>query len=56
MNSPFNDSFSKEDRETHHESGPPELESPLKWSIEDDDDDGDPNDIKGTSAKHSRKD
>lgn len=54
MNSPFNDSFSKEVRETHHESGPPELESPLKWSIEDDD--GDPNDIKGTSAKHSGKD
>ena len=56
MNSLFNDSFSKEDTETHYESGPSELESPFKRSFEDDDDDSDPNDIKGTSAKHSRKD
>ena len=29
---------------------------PFKQSFEDDDDDSDPKDIKGTSAKHSRKD
>ena len=56
MNSLFNDSFSKEDTETHYESGPSEPESAFKRSFEDDDDDSDPKDIKGTSAKHSRKD
>ena len=56
MNSLFNDSFSKEDTETHYESDPSEPESPFKQSFEDDDDDSDPKDIKGTSAKHSRKD
>ena len=51
----FNDSFSKRGRETQYESGPPEHESPFKRSIEDDNDDVDPDDIKCSPAKLLRK-
>ena len=55
MNSLFNDPFSKRGSETRYESGPPEHKSPSKRSIEDDDNDGDPNDIKLSPAKLLRK-
>ena len=55
MNSLFNDPFSKRGSETHYESGPPEHKSPSKRSIEGDDNDGDPNDIKRSPAKLLRK-
>ena len=55
MNSLFNDPFSKRGSETRYESGPPEHKSPSKRSIEDDDNDGDPNDIKRSPAKLLRK-
>ena len=55
MNSLFNDPFSKRGSETRYESGPPEHKSPSKRSIEDDDNDGDPNDIKLSPPKLLRK-
>ena len=55
MNSLFNDPFSKRGSETRYESGPPEHKSPSKRSIEDDDNDGDPNDIKRSPAKLLQK-
>ena len=55
MNSLFNDPFSKRGRETQYESGPPEHKSPSKRSIEDDDNDGDPNNIKRSPAKLLQK-
>ena len=55
MHSFFNDPFSKRGRETQYESGPPEHESPSKRSIEDDNDDVDPDDIKCSPAKLLRK-
>ena len=55
MNSLFNDPFSKRGSETRYESGPPEHKSASKRSIEDDDNDGDPNDIKRSPAKLLRK-
>lgn len=55
MNSLFNDPFSKRGSEACYESGPPEHESPSKRSIEDDDNDGDPNNIKRSPAKLLRK-
>ena len=55
MNSLFNDPFSKRGSETRYESGPPEHKSPSKRSIEDDDNDGDPNDIKLSPPKLWRK-
>ena len=55
MSSFFNDPFSKRGRETQYESGPPEHESPSKRSIEDDNDDGDPDDIKRSPPKLLRK-
>ena len=55
MHSFFNDTFSKRGRETQYESGPPEHESPSKRSIEDDNDDVDPDDIKCSPAKLLRK-
>ena len=54
-NALFNDRFSKRGMETQYESGPPEPESPSKRSIEDDDDDFDPNDIKRSPPKLLRK-
>ena len=47
----LNNRFSKRGMETQYESGPPEPESPSKRSIEDDDDDVDPNNIKLSPAK-----
>ena len=55
MNSLFNYPFSKRGSETRYESGPPEHKSPSKRSIEDDDNDGDPNDIKLSPPKLLRK-
>ena len=55
MNSLFNDPFSKRGSETCYESGPPEHKSPSKRSIEDDDDDVDPDNIKCSPAKLLRK-
>ena len=55
MSSFFNDPFSKRGRETQYESGPPEHESPSKRSIEDDNDDSDPDDIKCSPPKLLRK-
>ena len=55
MNSLFNDPFSKRGSETHYESGPPEHKSPSKRSIEDDDGDVDPDNIKCSPAKLLRK-
>ena len=54
-NALFNDRFSKRGMESQYESGPPEPESPSKRSIEDDDDDVDPNDMKRSPAKLLRK-
>ena len=55
MNSLFNDPFSKRGSETRYESGPPEHKSPSKRSIEDDDGDVDPDNIKCSPAKLLRK-
>ena len=55
MNFPLNDLFSKRGSETYYESGPPEHKSPSKRSIEDDDDDVDPDNIKCSPAKLLRK-
>ena len=51
----LDDPFSKRGSETHYESGPPEHESPSKRSIEDDDDDVDPDNIKCSPAKLLRE-
>ena len=50
MQSLLSDPCSKRGSETCYESGPPEHKSPSKQSIEDDDNDGDPNDIKRSPA------
>ena len=54
-NSLFNDTFSKRGSETRYESGPPKHKSPSKRSIEGDNNDGDPNNIKRSLVKHLRK-
>lgn len=55
INSFSNDPFSKRGRETQCRSGPPELESPSKQFIEDDNDDSDPVNIKCSPAKLLQK-